>query len=257
MEEEKKNEKVAGSNPATMKSTKLSLGVLKRCERLKRGIFKRKYNVKSINDVIEKLLDVYDDYVILKEQSKGIVETGEVAEKTLEGEVIEEEEEPSPCPDCAKYSSCTSPNLGDNAREIRAHFCFSPRNACVYRTENKEGMIDCAKDFARTGKIHNVSKDFCDKCWERKKAVLQKMKKVEAPPRTEAPSPVQVQAPPKIEEKLELPKTITCNNSIYRIEEPKHLLNLPCFVNPMFPCPNSECQKLIHQWIQKEGWRQK
>jgi len=230
-----------------LKTVKVTLGIQKRLERLKKGEFKRKYKTKSINDVIEKLLDAYDEYVILKEQQKGIVETGKIAKASIEGEI--EEELPDVCPDCIECISCNS-NAHGYPEEVKARGCFKPRNQCIFRTEaKKEGMIDCAKDFARTGKIHDVSKDFCDKCWERKKVFLSKMKKPisqQQEPKTEA-------VPKQEEEQVELPKTIECDNSIFRIEEPKHLLNLPCFVNPMFPCPNPECQKLLQKYMKYLG----
>lgn len=229
------------------KTIKVTLGNLKRLDKLKKGDFKRRYKVKSHNDVIEKLLDAYDEYVILKEQQKGIVETGKIAEKTVET-TMQEEESPDVCYDCSKIARCVNPWMHNGLNEIKAQHCFEPRNHCVYRTQNKDQNIDCAKDFAKNGKIHQVTKDFCDKCWERKEAFLNRLKKLDAPKETSAPESSLIKPKENI---VELPKTIECDGSIYRIEKPKHLLNLPCFQNPMFQCQNPECNKLLQQYMKK------
>lgn len=52
---------------------------------------------------------------------------------------------------------------------------------CHFGTKNGD-HIDCAKDFDQKGRIHKVSDDFCEKCWERqqRKKVGERTQQVES-----------------------------------------------------------------------------
>lgn len=221
----------------------------KRLERLKKGEFKRKYKTKSINDVITKLLDIHDEYVILKDRMKGIVETGEIAQETLRSDFPKtkeewkknikeqtETEEQDVCPDCARFSTCTRDWLRDPA-EVKVHGCFVPRNRCVFRTSSQDGKVDCAKDYARTGRIHKVTLEFCDNCWNRKKAMMKKMG--------------------KSQDVSQRPINILCSiEGTFKIEKASDLLKLPCINNPSLNCKNTKCNEYVLK-LMKQMERQK
>ena len=210
----------------------------KRLERLKKGEFKRKYKTKSINDVIKKLLDIHDEYVILKERMKGIVETGEIAEETLRSDFPKskeewkkkikeqsETEEEDVCPDCVRFSSCTRDWIRDG-EQVKIHGCFVPRNQCVFRTLSNDKKVDCAKDYARTGRIHKVTLEFCENCWKRKQAMMNKMR--------------------KSQDISQRPISIPCSiEGTFKIEKPSDLLKLPCIDNPSLKCKNTKCNEEV------------
>lgn len=221
----------------------------KRLERLKKGEFKRKYKTKSINDVITELLDIYDEYVILKDRMKGIVETGEIAEETLRSDLPKtkeewmknikeqsETEEEDVCPDCARFSTCTRECLR-NPEEVKSNGCFAARNQCVFRTIGNDEKVDCAKDYARTGRIHKVTKEFCDNCWNRKKAMMKKMGK------SQDLSETTINIPCSIE-------------GTFKIEKSSDLLKLPCIDNPSLNCKNTKCNEHVLS-LMKQMERQK
>jgi len=216
----------------------------KRLERLKKGEFKRKYKTKSINDVITKLLDIHDEYIILKDRMKGIVETGEIAQETLRSDFpkskeewmknIKEQseiEEQDVCPDCARFSGCNSEWIRDG-EEVKLHRCFIARNKCVFRTTSEKGKVDCAKDYARSGRIHKVTHEFCDNCWNRKKAMMKKMGRTQ--------------------EVSERPISIECSmEGMFKIEKPSDLLKLPCIDKPSLKCTNTKCNEYVLSLMKK------
>lgn len=52
-------------------------------------------------------------------------------------------------------------------RFIEANNGFEQKLECPYGTWHSYDQIDCAKDFDQKGRIHKVTKAFCDQCWER------------------------------------------------------------------------------------------
>ncbi|MDH5635287.1 MAG: hypothetical protein OEY47_01290 [Candidatus Bathyarchaeota archaeon] len=228
------------------RTLKVTLGIQKRIERLKRGEFKRKFKTKSVNDVIVKLLDIYDEWVILKEAQQGIVETGRIAEKSMKDEPktreewlsqrraeMEEETLPDICPDCERFARCTRSSIR-HPDEVKEEGCFIPRVRCVFRSVRPDNMIDCAKDFSKSGRIHKVTSPFCDKCWQRKTFIQKKIAK----------------------DQEEYPR-IQCSllDTTIKIENEKDFLKLPCVLNSMKKCPNEDCEKNVQKIM--EEWKRR
>jgi len=220
-------------------TVKLDKATKKRLERLKKGEFKRRYKTRSINDVIKKLLEIWDEYQILKAEKQEKTEEikvpskekllKELRETKLEYETLPMEK--SICYDCAKFSSCNYDWIHD-IEEIKEHGCFVPRNQCVFRSEREDGKIDCAKDFAKTGKIHVVSKEFCDKCWERKKAIRE-----------------------RIQRKRQDEYYCILKSRYYKVSE---LNQLECIIkNPSWHCPNVACFERLKKFLEVIGWEGK
>lgn len=229
----------------TKKSLKVTLGTKKRLERLKKGEFKRKFKVRSLNDVIDKLLDIYDEYVIIKNTFKGTIQTGQISEKTLKefpktkeqwlNNIREESEDirehPDICPDCARYPRCTREWIHD-PEEVEANKCFIPANQCYFRSIRDDSKIDCAKDFAQKGKIHIVSVEFCRKCWERKKRHFKKQEK---------------------EENGVIRHYCGVKDTTFIIKKETDFLQLPCLKDPMFKCKSEKCHEHVLKLIKKEN----
>lgn len=231
------------------KTIKVSLGNQKRLDRLKKGDFKRKFKTKSINDVITQLLDIYDEYVIIKTQFGGIIETGKIAEQSLKDKIQKKpSKEIQPidiCPDCADFSNCKKPFIR-NFERVKNEGCFNIRNECVYRTRN--GLtIDCAKDFSKTGRIHHVSIEFCNNCWQRKKAHYQK----ETVGKSSVSKSIKVEA--TIGKKDISIVHCPLKGRIF-INKPSDLENLPCLKNLNFNCEfRKNCEKHLETLMKKWG----
>ena len=217
-----------------MSSIGISEGTNTRLERLK-----KKWKMRNKDLVIKRLIDDEDQLALLKEQTEGLIEVGEIAEKTLEN--AEKREEYNFCQDCITFWKCVDPKSKMSSYEQPS--CFSPKPSCVFKSVRKEDQkIDCAKDFSRMGKIHIVSAEFCSKCWDRK---LADFKGKQPEPHQEKPSMPNL---PVIQAPSTDIKTIECDYhgfSNYRITSRKELANLPCLKNIGLACPNKECQKKV------------
>jgi len=220
-----------------MSTIVVSEGTNTRLDRLK-----KKWKMRNKDLVIKRLIDDEDQLAILKEQTKGVIEVGEIAEKTLED--AEKREEYNFCQDCLTFPRCVDHEC--NMPRYEQPSCFRPKPSCVFKSvRNEDQKIDCAKDFSRMGKIHIVSAEFCSKCWDRKQAYLRIGKQSE--PHQEKPSmptPAVTQAP-----STDI-KTIECDYhgfSSYRITSTKELAYLPCLRNIGLACPNKECEKKVEK----------
>ena len=122
---------------------------------------KKKYKVKSIDAAISVLFEKEKELTSLKRpQRKKIQNVPIVIEKQTE---IQQDV----CPYCLKFVKCINKWIR-HPEEVKAHRCFVARNQCVFRTEGNDGKVDCAKDYARTGKIQKLTKEACDDCWNGK-----------------------------------------------------------------------------------------
>ena len=65
----------------------------------------------------------------------------------------------------------------DNIDNIKQLPQNENKNKCIYRSLNPKGYVECAKDFAKKGKIYKVSVEFCNKCWLRRQHVRQNRQK--------------------------------------------------------------------------------
>lgn len=113
--------------PMNRKPVKIEDGVKKQLERLKNGEFKRKYRTKSISDVIGRLLEIKNKYDVLREEQKGIVETGKIEEPPIREEG--EEDDYFPCNLlCRKSRSCnsTSRNIKSEIVETGCYVSIYP-----------------------------------------------------------------------------------------------------------------------------------
>jgi hypothetical protein len=229
-----------------MSTIVVSEGTNTRLDRLK-----KKWKMRNKDLVIKRLIDDEDQLALLKEQTEGLIEVGEIAEKTLEN--AEKREERNFCENCITLWKCVAPEC--NVSRYEQPSCFSPKPSCVFKSIRKEDQkIDCAKDFSRMGKIHIVSAEFCSKCWDRK---LAEFKGKEAEPRArvlEKPSPPIPPLTQAIPAVTQVPstdiKTIECDYhgfSSYRITSTKELAYLPCVRNIGLACPNKECGKKVEK----------
>jgi len=216
-------------------TVKLDKATKKRLERLKKGEFKRRYKVRSINDVIKKLLEIWDEYQIIKAETSEKSEKSEKYEET----VLLKEEIQDICYNCANYSFCAC-DWKHKPEEVKEHGCFKPRNQCVFRSERPDGKIDCAKDFAKSGKIHIVTKEFCDKCWERKQKARELYEKRKRELEMKLMKKNIHETAERIRKREEQGIFCVLKNRYF-----KDLMQLPCIENPMFSCPNEECHKKI------------
>jgi len=227
-----------------MSTIVVSEGTNTRLDRLK-----KKWKMRNKDLVIKRLIDDEDQLALLKEQTEGLIEVGEIAEKTLEN--AEKREERNFCENCITLWKCVAPEC--NVSRYEQPSCFSPKPSCVFKSIRKEDQkIDCAKDFSRMGKIHIVSAEFCSKCWDRKLADF----------KGKQPEPHQEKQPESHQEKSSMPtapvtqapstdiKTIECDYhgfSSYRITSLKELAHLPCLRNVGLACPNKECEKKVEK----------
>lgn len=245
------------------KSIKVTLGIQKRLERLKKGEFKRKFKVKSLNDVIEKLLDIYDEYVVVKSQFKGIIQTGEIAEKSLTSEVSAKIEDVDICPDCKDFPSCKKSWIR-NPKEVKLKGCFVPSNQCYYRSTRTDGNIDCAKDFNQKSKIYVVTKEFCEQCWNRKtssRGEPQQVKKHEekqvSPDRSFLGTIQESQrkdALEGIDSQLQKKDRIYCERQKKQIQisSTRDMLDLPCMANVSLVCEfYDQCKTKLNYLMRK------
>jgi hypothetical protein len=225
-----------------MSTIVVSEGTNTRLDRLK-----KKWKMRNKDLVIKRLIDDQEQFAILKEQTKGLIEVGEIAEKSLEN--ADKREEHDFCQDCITLWKCVDHKSKMPSYEPPS--CFSPKPSCVFKSVRTEDQkIDCAKDFSRMGKIHIVSAEFCSKCWDRKLADF----------KGKQPEPHQEKQPEPHQEKPSMPtspvtqapstdiKTIECDYhgfSSYRITSTKELAYLPCLRNVGLACPNKECGKKV------------
>jgi hypothetical protein len=222
-----------------MSTIVVSEGTNTRLDRLK-----KKWKMRNKDLVIKRLIDDQEQLAILKEQTKGLIEIGEIAESTLEN--AEKREEYNFCQDCLTFTKCVDHEC--NMPRYEKPSCFRPKPSCVFKSVRKEDQkIDCAKDFSRMAKIHIVSAEFCSQCWDRKQTLpyLKNGKQLE--PYQEKPS---MPTPAVTQASSTDIKTIECDYhgfSSYRITSSKELAYLPCLRNVGLVCPNKECEKKVEK----------
>lgn len=199
------------------KTIKVTTGVLRKLEKLK-----KRFRVRAINDVIVGLLKAYEEYEILKEMQK--------TEAKIE----------IPTPYLA-----SSPE-----KEAKGQI---PENKCIYRCFNeKEGLVYCAKDFLEKGKMHKVTPQFCQTCWElqlkkkREKEEKQKEREISLIKRNIHYYQERIRKRLKEEEEKQKEAPFYC---ALKNQGFKDISKLPCLENPMFKCPNEKCHKKVLEMI--------
>jgi len=199
------------------KTIKVTTGVLRKLERLK-----KRFRVRAINDVIVGLLKAYEEYEVLKEMQK------------------KEEKIEIPMPNQVTF------------REKEAMGQI-PENKCIYRSFNeKEGLVYCAKDFLEKGKMHKVTPQFCQTCWElqlkKRKEKEEKQKEIETKLIKRNIHYYQERIRKRLKEEEEKEKETPFYCAL-KNQGFKDISKLPCIENPMLKCPNEKCHKKVLEMI--------
>jgi len=125
---------------------------------------KRKFKLKSVDDVISLLLNA--EKVRKKKGKERRKLSGK--EETKERLIVDF------CRFCQNNieGKCSYEWKG-NPLEVKRHKCFVLMNQCIFKAE-KEGKVLCAKDFMEKGKIYEISKEECQKCWKKEIELIEK-----------------------------------------------------------------------------------
>jgi len=124
-----------------------------------------------------------------------------------------------------------------------------PELPCVYASwhDKAKQLVDCARLLSKKGKLITLPFEACKKCYERRLAVKKRMMKA---PAEEKMTEIRT-SDLDLREDGTIRWYCPLKNTTHKLTKKEDTLEIYCIKDPMYVCPNSDCQQRINKFVER------